>query len=226
MDRFRVWAAALYGALVVTHLIAQLADAADLAQVTQWVAMPLLVVAFLAQRPPSGRRTRFVLVALFFSWLGDALPDFFTGDPAFLVMVAAFLFAQIAYIASFLPHWRDSYLRSPWLLAYAAAIGVLVYFCAPHAGNLLVPVLIYGAALGTMAVLASGFNGMTTAGGALFLLSDGLIAVGAFATDISLPMADFWIMLTYLVGQGLLAYGVAHRRARLKGVDHPRHSVG
>lgn len=204
--------AAAYGALVVTHLIAQLSDAIQLADITQWVAMPLLAAAFLAARPSTTTGlTRFVLLALFFSWLGDALPDFFSGDTAFLVMVGSFLFAQIAYIAAFLPWRRTSYLGSPMLILYIAAIGLLVYLCAPNPGGLLVPVLIYGVALGTMAVLASGLNLLTTIGGALFLVSDGLIAIGAFASDIDTPHASFWIMLTYLVGQALLAYGVLRK---------------
>ena len=45
---------------------------------------------------------------------------------------------------------------------------------------MLVPVLVYGACLGTMAVLSTGVNRLTAVGGALFLVSDGLIALDAF----------------------------------------------
>lgn len=92
-------------------------------------------------------------------------------------------------------------------------IGLLIWLCAPKAGALLVPVLIYGFALGTMAVLASGVHPLTAIGGALFLISDGLIAVGAFRPDLEIPASGFWVMSTYLIGQGLIAAGVL-RRAR------------
>lgn len=199
---------AAYAVLVVIHLVAQLNDHGMLADVTQWIAMPLLIATLFASRPARGRLITLTVLALGLSWLGDAMPDFFTGDTAFLVMVGFFLLAQIAYIAAFLPWWRSSYVGSPMLILYVAAIGALVYLCAPHAGDLLIPVLIYGFALGTMAVLAGGLNGFTALGGALFLISDGLIALGAFAPDFDPPQLGFWIMLTYLVGQGFLAYGV------------------
>lgn len=204
-------AAGAYVVDVVVHLVAQLTGADDLARWTQWVAIPLLAAAVIVARPPSTRLVRLTLVALFFSWLGDFVPHFFDGDTAFLTLVGCFMLAQIAYIAAFWPNWRDSYLRSPMLLGYVAAIGLLIWLCAPKAGSLLVPVLLYGLALGTMAVLASGVHPLTAVGGALFLISDGLIALGAFRPDIEIPGSGFWVMSTYLIGQGLIVAGVLRR---------------
>ena len=73
---------------------------------------------------------------------------------------------------------------------------------------MLVPVLVYGACLGTMAVLSTGVNLVTAVGGALFLVSDGLIALDAFAPGFDLPGQGFWVMATYVAAQ------VAHRRGR------------
>ncbi|CAM5620019.1 hypothetical protein SMICM304S_03618 [Streptomyces microflavus] len=51
------------------------------------------------------------------------------------------------------------------------------------------------------------------AGGALFLLSDALIATG-IAESARLPVPDFWVMSTYIAAQFLLALGVLTAGAR------------
>jgi uncharacterized membrane protein YhhN len=84
-----------------------------------------------------------------------------------------------------------------------------------------VPVLVYGALLGTMAVLATGVNLLTAVGGALFLVSDGLIALDAFAAGFDLPAQGFWVMATYVAAQSLIVAGVLRetstaRRPRLQ----------
>lgn len=220
-------AAAVFVAVAVVHLAAQLFAGRDsatdpangIAGVTQWLLMPLLGTAFALETRPSvsggrDRLARLVLVGLGLSWLGDAAPDLASGDTAFIVMVGFFLLAQLTYIAAFLPHRATSVLkvRRWWLLGYLAAIVALVIACAPHAGSLLVPVLVYGACLGTMAVLATGVHPLTWIGGALFLGSDGLIALQQFVPGLELPVGGFWVMFTYLLAQSLIVLGVLGRR--------------
>jgi uncharacterized membrane protein YhhN len=67
----------------------------------------------------------------------------------------------------------------------------------------------------TVTAFRAGLLGPVTAlGGALFLLSDTLIATGIAGWP-QLPRPDFWVMLTYLTAQFLLTAGVlaaaAHR---------------
>lgn len=209
---------ALYGVNLVVHLVAQIVGNPELADWTQWIAMPLLIGVVLGAQLPTTRLVKLTLVALFFSWLGDVIPHFFDGETSFLVLVGCFFLAQIAYIAGFAPYWRESYARSPMVLVYVAIVALLIYLVAPHAGSLLIPVLIYGLALGTMAVLASGVHPLTMFGGALFLISDALIAIGAFNTGVKIPHPAFWIMSTYLIGQALIAYGVLKRTEAEAGV--------
>lgn len=195
----------------VVHLAAQLAapDGAA-AAATQILLMPLLAWVLAAgTRAPRGRLVRWTFVALVFSWLGDTLPKLAGGDASFLLMVGAFLVAQLAYCAAFLPLWRASIVgRLPLLLLpYAAVLVTLVALCGRGAGGLLLPVVVYGLALTAMAVLATGLGWGAGVGGAIFLASDSLIALHAFA-DVSLPAQGFWVMLTYLVGQGLLVLAV------------------
>ena len=144
------------------------------------------------------------------SWLGDTAPKLADGDAAFLVMVGFFLLAQVAYIVAFLPFRATSVLhvRRPLLLLYLAVVVGLVAACVGGASDMLVPVLVYGACLGTMAVLSTGVNRLTAVGGALFLVSDGLIALDAFVPGFGLPVQGFWVMATYLAAQVLIVAGV------------------
>lgn len=205
----------IFLALATVHLVWQVTGQQAYASVAQWFLMPALA-AFLLIRTRGTRRTRLVhltLIALFFSWLGDTAPSLAEGDTAFLVMVGFFLVAQVVYIVAFWPHRGESVLwRRRWLLLpYAVAIAALVAACAPHAGGLLVPVLVYGLLLGTMAVLATGVGPVVWTGGALFLASDGLIALNAFAPWWHLPLQGFWVMLTYVAAQLLIVLGVIGR---------------
>ena len=133
-------------------------------------------------------------------------------------MIAFFLLAQVAYIAAFLPFRGRSVLHvhRGWLLAYVAAVAALVLACAPGAGALLAPVLVYGACLGTMAVLSTGVNRLTAVGGALFLVSDGLIALDAFVDGFGLPAQGFVVMATYVAAQALIVAGRAARSSRVR----------
>ena len=86
---------------------------------------------------------------------------------------------------------------------------------------MLAPVLVYGACLGTMAVLATGVNLPTAVGGGLFLVSDGLIALDAFAAGFDLPGQDVWVMATYVLAQVLIVAGVLLERDRADATPTP-----
>ncbi|TQN44610.1 putative membrane protein YhhN [Humibacillus xanthopallidus] len=205
--------AAAFVAVAGVHLVLQLADATGLlSDITQDLLMPLLALTLVAATvPPRSRLVRWVLVALGFSFLGDAVPDFVPGDLSFLAMVGAFLLAQVAYIVAFWPLRGGSVMRRPaLLLPYAVVFVALVVACREGAGAMLVPVVVYGAALVTMAALSTGVSLLAGVGGAVFLVSDALIALHEFA-GLDLPRHGFWVMLTYVVGQALIVAGVVGR---------------
>jgi len=212
---------AVFGAIALVHLAAQLVGADATANVTQWFLMPALAsVLWLSTFTPRSRLVVLALVALGFSWLGDSAPDLTHGDTAFLLMVGFFLLAQITYIVAFAPFTTATVLRRNRgaAVAYVVAVALLVAACAPGAGVLLVPALAYGAALGAMAILSAGVNRTAAVGGALFLVSDGMIALGAFADWFTPPVEGFWVMATYIAAQVLIVLGVLeadrdHRRA-------------
>jgi uncharacterized membrane protein YhhN len=69
-----------------------------------------------------------------------------------------------------------------------------------------VPVAGYSLLLVAMAILASGRNRTAAAGGALFVVSDALIACELAGIE-AVPGQDAAIMPTYVTGQFLLAAG-------------------
>ena len=71
------------------------------------------------------------------------------------------------------------------------------------------PVLVYGAAIVTMAVLATGLDRVATVGAVVFLVSDGLIALRTFG-GVELPLHSVLVMLTYVIAQFLLVASIAH----------------
>jgi uncharacterized membrane protein YhhN len=212
------------GLNVLGHVVA----APALVTVTKPALMPLLAAYLLAATArPLTRRVRLVLVALAFSWAGD-LALMGTGEVFFLAGLGGFLLAQLSYIAAFAPTVRDGPLGRrpvlvlPYVLAWAALIAVL----APSLGSLLVPVMLYGAALLTMAATATGVHRWTVVGAALFVVSDSLLALTRLSDALALGegAAGALVMSTYTLGQGLIVAGVvAAERVRATPATAPAH---
>ena len=219
-------ALAVYAVVAAVHVGAVAADATGLAAPTQALLMPLLAVALLAQRPaPRSRLVRLTLAALAASWLGDTVPRLLDGDAAFLALVACFLVAQVCYVTAFWP-WRDRSVVTTsraGLAAYAVVVVGMIALCLPDAGVLAPAVVVYGLMVGAMAVLTTGIDRVAGVGGAVFLVSDGLIALDAFA-GLDLPAHDVSVMATYVVAQALIVLGVVRRDARSARDDSPASS--
>jgi uncharacterized membrane protein YhhN len=220
----RTAALATYLAVAAVHLLAQAVDTEALAAVTQVLLMPALAVFLVASRPPTDRLGRAVLLALVLSWLGDTVPRFLGDDAAFLAMVGCFLLAQLAFVAAFLPYRAESVAgrRRGLLMPYVAVLLLLLAACVPDAGALAPAVVVYGGCLVAMAVLATGVHPLAAAGGVLFLVSDGLIALAAFADWWRLPQQDLAVMATYVAAQLLIVLGVLRRSERGAAVDLER----
>lgn len=208
-------------AVTVVHLAAQWTDASGLAAITQVLLMPL-VAAWLWTRTTPGPRSRLtalVLVALGFSWLGDAVPRLLEGDAGFLAMIGFFLVAQVIYSVAFWPQrGASAWGRAPWTLGiYGAVLVGVVVLCAQEAGPLLPAVVVYAAVLATTSVLAWGLGPVAGVGGVIFLVSDAMIALGAFAPTFDPPQRGFLVMLTYVAAQVLLAHATAvHEQATVR----------
>lgn len=208
----------LYAAVVAIQLSALWLGATRVSVPAQVLLMPTLALAALAARP--GPLRTWTLIALFFSFLGDALPQVVPEPWTFLAMLGAFLVAHVAWILGL---WRVRPPR-PWLLiVYLAAAVAVVAWTLPGAGVLAPGVVAYAAALMATAVLASGLGWSGVLGGAMFVLSDSLIAVQSFTT-FTFSHHDVAVMATYAAAHGLLVWGVTQSPGHRDGLAYsPRH---
>lgn len=152
------------------------------------------------------RSPRWLVTGLTFAVLGDVLLDV-----RFEIGMVGFLLMQLSYIAGFLGLGAWAGLRSRWPLAVAyllVGVGTTVAL-GPHLGELAIPVLVYSSAILTMAALAAGVDGRMGLGGAIFVLSDALIAVDKAGAGF--PGRGTLVMITYMAAQYLIVTGWARR---------------
>lgn len=171
------------------------------------VAKPLLMPLLAAYAVTRGA-PRLLVVALLFGWGGDVFL-LFDADWAFLAGMGSFAAGHVCYLLLF-GKVSTHPTAAP---AYSVALVTTVVALWPDLpADLRVPVAGYALLLTVMAHRAGGLGPAAGFGGALFLLSDTLIATGV-AEWPQLPAPDFWVMLTYCAAQYLLTMGVLGRSA-------------
>ena len=188
----------------------------------RWLTKPaalLLLIAWFSQVSAWQGVLIWFGLGLIFSLGGDILlmlPERF-----FLAGVGAFFAAHLMYIIGFS--------QSPLLLRWEASLPLLLVAGAftglngqvragvqrKHENALLVPVMIYAATLSLMWLMALstlfrvdwmiGPAVLACVGGTLFFISDSILAMNRFVRPIS--HADLLVMVTYHLGQFLLAAG-------------------
>ena len=194
-------------ALSIVHLGALVAGAGAVSSWTKPFLMPTLALAvILSGGLRFGKRGFLLVTALLFSTLGD-IALLGNGDALFIAGLAAFLLAHVVYISIFAgstgrgrPRW--------WSAVFVLWFGALMVILVPHLDALLVPVVAYGIVIATMAIVATRCSSRVALGAALFLVSDSILAIHLFVPGLALWQPDLLIMFTYLVGQGLLAWGL------------------
>jgi uncharacterized membrane protein YhhN len=164
---------------------------------------PLLMPTLLTGKPRPVQRALALGAAGDIALLGR-------GDVAFTAGLGSFLAGHVAWMSALRPHATGAAtpLRSaPYLAAWAGLNGYLW----SRTGKDRIPVLLYSTALlGTaLAALDTG-DPAITAGGALFLASDTLLALERFA-HVQLPGHEGLVMASYTAGQALLATSPAAR---------------
>ncbi|MFI6940665.1 lysoplasmalogenase [Streptomyces sp. NPDC050418] len=195
-----LWA---FAVAVTGDLVSLLADW-DLGHtVFKPLLVPLLLAYAVTRKAP-----RLLLAALFFGWTGDVLL-MFDADAAFLAGMGGFAVGHICYLVLFAKYGTPHRHTAPLAAAYGLVLALtLVLMWGDLPGDLRVPVAAYSLLLTAMALRAAARFGLVAGiGGALFLLSDTLIATG-IAEWPQLPRPDFWVMLTYAAAQALLVKGV------------------
>ena len=189
----RVWAG-FCGATVV-QVAAVVFDVKILKQASKVTLMPLLWQWSRTQDAPP-----LLQAALLASAAGDLLLE----TDAQLAGIAAFAAAHACYLAVFLANPAQRSWRV--LAAYAALWAALIAVLSPGLDGRRVPVAAYALLLTATAVASRWHNSRSGVGGALFLVSDALIALRMSGRDF--PGRGALTMSTYAVGQYLLTSGV------------------
>ena len=177
-----------------------------------WALSMLLYKRSLESRSSTGDFAPWLFLALIFSWFGD-LALMGSTEIWFLVGLGAFACAQIFYLVMF-SKLTGPGLVSAWKFLLIPYLMYWIFFNATiNAGDLRVPVWIYSALLLGMALAALNaalrlhkpWRFFPAYGAILFVISDSLIALEEFN---GVQVVSGLIMLTYLVGQGMLVSGV------------------
>jgi uncharacterized membrane protein YhhN len=174
----------------------------------------LCVIAWAALgRSDDGLVKRWIVIGLVFSLVGDVA--LLWPVQGFLAGLVAFLLGHLSYLVALTR--RVKFLASPpafgaWAIVAASVLAGLWAGVPPE---LRAPVLVYVGALGAMAAQATSVwlarrDGPDVArwravaiGGALFVLSDAILATDKFVGGI--PMPTLWNLSIYWVAQWLIA---------------------
>lgn len=195
-----------FGAVAIVHLVLNGADAGPWDSITKCLLAPLLAAWVLEQHGP-----RLLVAALAFCFAGDLLlelPDLFVPG------MAAFAGAHVYFIWFFVQRGAVTALRSrPWIVAvYVIAAIVVVAWAWNGLEAGLRPIIpVYAALLVGTASASLAVDVRAGVGGALFLVSDGIIALaeaGRFdpdATATGLAIMALYIGAILLLTTGILA---------------------
>jgi uncharacterized membrane protein YhhN len=166
----------------------------------RWLTKPLLMPVLMVGRDRPAQR------ALAFGGVGDVALLGST-DSAFTAGLVSFLAGHVAWIIAVRQRPGGGRLRGRPVLAapYVAAFGALNAYLWKRTGQDRTAVIVYSAALLAMSLLALDSGSQkTAAGGALFLVSDALLALEKFG-GLHLPAHEGLVMATYTSAQALLA---------------------
>ncbi len=209
-----------FACIAVLHLASKLLNFEWADNTSKVLLLPVLILYFRSETQNSNSRLRTLFTAaLFFAWAGDTVLIF--SDQAeiyFMVGLLFFLLTQLFYSMLFFSKITKATV-TPFSLMMAGIpmIGYGVFLLVklmPHLGNLLLPVVIYASAITLMGIAAALlFKSIATtpyvllmAGCISFIASDSLLAVNRFIAP--LPAGGFWVMLTYILAQGMITAAV------------------
>lgn len=215
---FRVFVA--YGAVALVDLLALCLEAGTVHHVAKVLLLPLLAAGALLCAAP-----RPLVVALFFGWAGDVLL-MFGNDLLFLAGMGAFAAGHVGYLVLFLKYGTRygkygtprARVRSTAVVlgTLALMVAVLALLWTGLPGALRIPVTLYCCLLTAMGLNSGRLGPVAALGGALFMVSDTLLATG-LAGRPDVPALDFWVMLTYTAAQLLLVIGALRTLGRAGG---------
>ncbi len=208
--------------LVVGELMSKWWDWVLLSYIFKPLLMPTLIYYVYLRFPALNLGRVWLLIwALFFCWVGDLLLLMANTQAFFFILgLFSFLVGHLFYIVNYLISTRGQKNRTLlekrplFVLLHVWLASIIYLFLHSYLGRLKIPVLIYAliiVAMGALALNRYGHVGtisfyLVWLGAWSFIFSDSLIALNKFVTGI--PQADFWIMLSYIIGQFFIVEGL------------------
>jgi uncharacterized membrane protein YhhN len=193
-----------------------------------YCSKPLLMpMLFLLLLPLKSKLIKLCAVAVWLSWLGDVflmlnedLVPSVDQESWFIFGLGAFLLAHLFYIWTFTQVHKGTHQvpvikKYPLIMFGYIGIAAFIFIkLTPDLGDMVIPVFLYTAAILMLLLIGTNRYGRVSQksflavllGVWLFTLSDSLIAFNKFSEEI--PLASFWIMLTYATAQWLIVKGV------------------
>lgn len=189
----------------------------DIASFIKPILVPVLLYSFYASVKEKGNYK--IIGALVFSTMGDILL-IFEGRPFFILGLLSFLLAHVLYVLIF-RSWAGTIKLNFYTVV--CSLFILSYyfffmkFLWSHLGAMRIPVLAYAFVISGMLWMAlqllrgpSSFRWHIVLGALFFVVSDSLLSIQLFYS--SFELAHFYVMLTYLLAQFLLVYGILNFR--------------
>ncbi|OEK03627.1 hypothetical protein BFP97_19825 [Roseivirga sp. 4D4] len=189
----------------------------ELLMITKPLLIPALIFYFFQKAAPTPLN-KFIFLALLLSFLGDTLLMFVPrSETFFLAGLVSFLLAHLVYILINMNavNSEDRTLKFEWSDLIFVAYGFAIFSVInDNLGDMYIPALIYTVVICMMAITAKKRRNRTDkmsfmlimAGAISFIISDSILAYSKFSQDFAL--ADFLIMLTYIVAQFLIVQGL------------------
>lgn len=204
------WIAA-FGVVAIGHLVLNGTNATPWDSISKSLLAPLLAAWVVELKGP-----RLLVAALVFCFVGDLFLEL--SDSVFVVGMAAFAGAHICFIRFFLARGAAAQLRRKpfiFVIYVAVAIATVAYAWTGLDAGLRPVIPIYAALLVGTAAASLATDVRAGIGGALFLISDGIIALGqAHRLDNDATVPGLAIMAFYILAIFFLTTGNTTKETR------------
>ena len=199
-----------FGVVSVVHLLLNGLGAGPWDSISKCLVAPLLAMWVVEQGGP-----RLLVAALVFCFFGDLFLEI---EDLFIVGMAAFAAGHICFITIFVQRGAvDQLRRKPWIVAayVVTAVGLVAWCWGGLEAGLKPPIPVYAALLVGTAATALASDVRAGVGGLMFLVSDGIIALGeAGRIDPDATATGLAIMVLYILAIFFLTTGILWREKR------------
>jgi uncharacterized membrane protein YhhN len=203
--------------LFIGYLVLVFFEKEDIASFIKPILVPVLLLSFYASVKNKGNYK--IIGALVFSTMGDILL-IFEGRPFFILGLLSFLLAHVLFVLIFRSRAGTIKLDFYTMVCSLFILSYYFFFMKflwPHLGAMRIPVLAYAFVISGMLWMAlqllrstSSLRWHIVLGALFFVVSDSLLSIQLFYS--SFELAHFYVMLTYLLAQLLLVYGILNFR--------------